>query len=80
MVIVTSDALGSWSCGAFITPSYQWFQLSWPLSWVNIHITAKELIPIVISTAIWGISWHNQADTFHCDNMAVVEVLMRCSS
>ena len=79
-VVVTSDASGSRGCGAFQSPSHQWFQLSWPPCWVGVHITVKELIPIVISAATWGQSWHKQVVTFLYDNMAVIEVLNRRSS
>ena len=71
---VFSDASGTFSCGAF-SLSYGWFQLQWPPSWQDIHITAKELVPIVISAAIWGPQWARQGINFRCDNMAVVSLL-----
>ena len=39
---MTSDASGSWGCGAF-TSSGEWLQLQWPESWASVHITVKEL-------------------------------------
>ena len=45
--IVTSDASGNWGCGAF--SGSQWFQLAWPDCWAEVHITAKELVPIVLA-------------------------------
>ena len=43
-VVVTSDASGSWNCGAFVSTG-EWFQLQWLKAWDNIHITTKELLP-----------------------------------
>lgn len=52
-VIVTSDASGSWGCGAFVS-SGEWFQFQWPEPWSAVNITSKELLPIVMGTALWG--------------------------
>ena len=49
----TSDASASWGCGAFIYVG-EWFQLELPSSWDGIHITIKELLPIVIYGAASG--------------------------
>ena len=49
-LVVTSDASGRWGCGAFYNT--QWFQLKWPESLPNYHITVKELIPVVIAATI----------------------------
>ena len=73
-VHVFSDASGSWGCGVF-TESSGWAQLQWPPSWAMVNITAKELLPIVLATAIWGHQWCRQHICFHCDNMAVVAIL-----
>ena len=54
--VVTSDASGSWGCGA-LTDTGQWFQVQWPESWAEINIAAKEMVPVVISVAIWGQVW-----------------------
>ena len=51
---VVFDASGSWGCGVFTCTNTQFFQLQWPQSWSEICITAKELLPIVASAAIWG--------------------------
>ena len=40
-VSVTSDASGSWGCGAY-TQSGEWFQLEWPDEWLNINIAPKR--------------------------------------
>ena len=44
--VVISDTSGNWGSGAFDTHG-EWFQLQWPQSWATVHITAKELLPIV---------------------------------
>ena len=45
-IVLTSDALGSWGCGAFWGTS--WFQLAWSdtACTMETNITTKELIPI----------------------------------
>ena len=54
-VTLTSDAFGSWGCGAFYGP--HWFMLQWSESYLDCHISAKELVPIVIAAVIWGKDW-----------------------
>ena len=76
---VFSDASGTFGCGAF-TSSYSWFQICWPDNWQSIHITAKELLPIVVAAAVWGSHWSRRRICFRCDNMAVVELLKRHTS
>ena len=49
---IQTDASGSWGCGAFFYP--HWFQYAWPAEWAPINIMAKELVPIIISCAIWA--------------------------
>ena len=68
---ITSDASGSWGCGAF-SSSGSWFQLQWPSSWSHYHIAAKEMVPVVIAIAVWGADWPSQPVLVHSDNMAVV--------
>ena len=72
--VVTSDASGSWGCGA-LTDAGQWFQVQWPESWARINIAAKEMVPVVISVAIWGQEWARQQVLVRSDNMAVVYAL-----
>lgn len=71
---ITSDASGSWGCGAY-SEKGEWFQLKLPGSWDGIHITTKELLPIVISIALWGEQWRGQSVKCWCDNAAVVAIL-----
>ena len=49
---IQTDASGFWGCAAYF--SGRWFQLSWVKSWQDANILAKELLPIVLSTAIWS--------------------------
>ena len=71
---VFSDASGTFGCGAFAF-SHGWFQLQWPDDWHPIHITAKELVPIVMAAAVWGRQWTRRRICFRSDNMAVVDLL-----
>lgn len=43
-------------------------------------ITVKELLPIVIATALWGGQWAGKTVRAQCDNAAVVAVLNSCTS
>lgn len=70
-VAITS---GSWGCGAF-SSSGDWFQLSWPDSWAGLHITIKELLPVVLGAALWGSQWRGHSVKCWCDNAAVVAIL-----
>ena len=71
---MTSDASGSWGCGAF-TSAGEWFQIELLESWAGVHITVKELLPIVIGVAVWGHQWRGQTVTCRCDNAAVVAIV-----
>lgn len=71
---ITSDASGSWGCGAFIA-SGEWLQFEWPDIWEGIHITVKEMLPIVMAVAMWGDRWPGETVRCLCDNAAVVAVV-----
>ena len=73
-VVMTSDASGSWGCGAYLS-SGEWFQLELSSSWDGIHITMKELFPIVIGAAVWGSQWKGVSVLCRCDNAAVVAIV-----
>ena len=76
---ITSNASGRWGCGAF-TGTGDWFQYQWPGEWDTVHITVKELLPIVVAVAVWG--HQRQGRTIHClcDNAAVVAIIRSGSS
>ena len=79
-IVLTSDASGSWGCGAYW--GSQCFQLPWSVTacHIDINIATKELIPIVIAAALWGKMWSGQVVCSRCDNEAVVAVINRCTS
>ena len=53
---LTSDASGSWGCGAF--SGNEWFQFQWTSEYgFDEHITFKELFPIVLAIMVWGQEW-----------------------
>ena len=52
-----------------------WFQLQWPQTWSQVHIAAKQLVPIVIAIAIWGAEWQASTVFIRSDNQAVVSSL-----
>ena len=72
-VTLTSDASGTWGCGAY--SSHKWFQLRWNDKVRGWHIAAKELIPIVIAGIVWGKEWKGCRVLAQCDNAAVVAVV-----
>ena len=71
---VTSDASGTWGCGA-VSDKGCYFQLEWPESWAHVNIAVKEMVPIVIAMAIWGHKWKDCTVLARTDNMAVVQAL-----
>ena len=75
---ITTDASGSWGCGAHFNG--RWFQLSWSANWASISIMAKELVPIVLSCAIWSKTLSQYKTEFRCDNLSVVEATKKESS
>lgn len=72
-VILTSDASGTWGCGAFCGD--QWFMLPWVARMLDTHITVKELAPIVVAATIWGKDWRGKTVLAQCDNTAVVAIV-----
>ncbi len=70
-VILTSDASGSWGCGAY-TSTGEWFQLALMEDWNGVHITVKELLPIVLGV---GPRWKGLTAQCRCDNAAVVAII-----
>lgn len=73
--VVTSDASGSWGCGAFWGSS--WFQLPWQSATGSEkeNIATKEMIPVVIAAAVWGSKWKGASVLFCSNNQAVVAVM-----
>ena len=77
-VLFSSDASGSWGCGAIWAT--RWIQCEWQSAWENESIALKELLPIVLACAIWGPSWSHKRVQVSCDNAAVVEVVNKKTS
>ena len=71
---ITSDTSGTWGCGAFSSLG-EYFQPEWSESWKELHITIQELLPVVLSVALWGGHWHDGTIRCRCDNAAVVAIL-----
>ena len=76
--VLTSDASGSWGCGAYC--GADWFMLQWAGPIGESHITAKEMVPIVIAVAVWGEGWAGKKVLARCDNSAVVSTVNRGTS
>ncbi len=72
-VIITSDASGSWGCGAYW--GGKWLMLPWVVRMVDTHITVTELAPVVVAAAIWGQEWQGKTVLAQCDNMAAVAII-----
>ena len=75
---IQTDASGSWGCGAFFEG--RWLQLEWSEQWFTEHIMAKELLPIVLSCAVWGSTLAQHKVLFQCDNSSVVAALQKGSA
>ena len=75
-ITIISDASGNWGCGAYSSHG-EWFQFQWPESWAMIHITIKEVLPIIMSCAcaIWGHNWKGKTMKCVWDNAAVVAII-----
>ena len=72
---ITTDASESWGCGAVFET--QWFQLARSTEWTRMDIMAKELVPIVLSCAVWGPLILGKKLEFRCDNNSLVDALTR---
>ncbi len=71
-IIMSTDASGSWGCGAVWPP--HWFQVPWDPNWSENNIAVKELVPIVLAAAVWDRCWSHHRVLVLSDNMAVVEI------
>ena len=80
--VVTSNPSGFWGCGAYFEYGgvVEWLQLALPPSWQNANIAAKELLPIVLSLALWGSHWSGSRVLFRTDNQAVMAALTSFST
>ena len=65
-------------CGAFFEDS--WFQFQWTEQLRSWHISAKELLPILLAAATWSARWQLSCVVCQCDNLAVVNALNKGSA
>ena len=49
--------------------------LQWSESYLDCHISAKELVPIIIAAVIWGKDWGGNTIRVWCDNIAAVSTV-----
>ena len=78
-ITVTSDASGSWGCGAFWDDF--WLQMAWDDSpeVLSLSIAMKEMVPVITACTVWGGRWAGQHVLVRSDNEAVVSVIKaRC--
>ena len=75
---IYTDASGPWGSGA-VFASY-WFQLPWSTEGSSVNIMVKELVPIIISCAVWGPLLQESSTKFHCDNQGLVASINKGSS
>ena len=76
--VYTTDASGSWGCGAWHLNS--WFHIQWDQRSQGWSIAAKELVPIIMGLAAWGSFWRGCRVLCRCDNQVVVASLRSRSS
>lgn len=73
-----SDASGSIGFGAVF--GSKWLCGNWPPLLAPLHITFKELFPIVLCLEIWGPALKNHKILFKTDNAAVAAIINKQSS
>ena len=66
--------------GCRVYESGWWIQHKWPQVMEDHHISTREMIPIVMSEALWGKGWQRQSVRFWSDNSAVVALINSGSS
>ena len=69
-ITVQTDASGSWGCGAVC--NHHWLQWQWPDVWASKDIMAKELVPVVLSCAVWALLLAKKNVLLQCDNLSLV--------
>jgi len=64
--------LRSWGCGAWFKNN--WFSLPWVHVYSLLHITVKEMVPIILAALTWSHYWRGGQVMMYCDNSAVVTI------
>ena len=77
-ITVQTDALGSWGCGAVC--NHHWLQWQWPDVWASKDIMTKELVPVVLSCAVWAPLLAKKIVLFQCDNLSLVTAINKESA
>ena len=75
---IQTDASGSWGCGAHFNG--RWLQFPWSEEWAPTSIMAKEMVPILLSCAVWRSMLSKRSIEFKCDNRSVVDAIKKGSS
>ncbi len=57
-----------------------WIQGAWPESWKELNIAVLELYPILLMLRLFGHTLGNSRIRFHCDNIAIVQIINKQSS
>ena len=70
---MTSDASGSWGCGA--RHGSAWFQVQWDDRSRPLMTAGKELIPNVLRCTAWCQSWSGNLVECFCDNQVVISCI-----
>ena len=58
----------------------QWFQYAWSTESSVVGIMAKELVPIVIGAAAWGLLLSHKRIELQCDNQGLVSTIKKGSA
>ena len=74
-----SDAAGVYRGFAAVFGN-KWFAGNWPEMMKDLHITVKELFPIVLALEIWVPALSNHKILFMTDNQAVSDIINKTSS
>ena len=72
MINLYSDASGFGFAAIF---GSRWLQGRFPVTWVNVNIAIKELLPIVLAIRCWGAKMQNSRILFFSDNQSVVQII-----
>ncbi len=80
-----SDSAGGRGLGFGVYFKGHWSYAAWPGSWhdrggFTRDITMLEMFPVLVAVHIWGSELRNKKILFHCDNMAVVHILITMTS
>lgn len=64
--------------GGYLGP--KWFAQKWSGRWKGLHISVRELFPIIVALELWSQILHNKRIMFYSDNIAVVYVINKKTS